>query len=256
MQTAIANRDTVTEMVARYNRAIEAMKELNTAYEAAQKVLEENGFRYHYMNFDRNNSYEESLKAAKIHTWFEIIRKTGIQEVMTCERQNQLDEEINQNRMPEITVENVLAILEQLYNRTPELMEEFCKSCYELFIPRAYSKLKTSRDGEIKQRGILTGVFSNAYGFRFSYYGSEHKLKTLENAFSLLDGKGIVTDNKPSLYSLVGAALASQETQLETEYFKLKWFTNGNLHVEFKRMDLVARLNQIGGANRLKTNAA
>jgi len=33
----------------------------------------------------------------------------------------------------------------------------------------------------------------------------------------------------------------------ETEYFKFKACKNGNLHLEFKRMDLVSKLNQLAG---------
>jgi hypothetical protein len=32
----------------------------------------------------------------------------------------------------------------------------------------------------------------------------------------------------------------------------LKWYKNGNCHIEFKRMDLVAELNKRAGGNRLK----
>lgn len=35
----------------------------------------------------------------------------------------------------------------------------------------------------------------------------------------------------------------------ETEYFKFKCYKNGNLHLEFKRSDLVDTLNQIAGDN-------
>lgn len=38
----------------------------------------------------------------------------------------------------------------------------------------------------------------------------------------------------------------------ETEYFKFKFFFNGNCHIQFKRMDLVARMNQIAGENLVK----
>lgn len=38
----------------------------------------------------------------------------------------------------------------------------------------------------------------------------------------------------------------------ETAYFRFRCFKNGNLHIEFKRLDLVARLNQVAGGARLK----
>ncbi|WP_459933881.1 DUF4942 domain-containing protein [Fundidesulfovibrio butyratiphilus] len=32
----------------------------------------------------------------------------------------------------------------------------------------------------------------------------------------------------------------------ETSYFQCKWFKNGNLHIVFKRLDLLEKLNRIG----------
>ncbi|HMA94344.1 MAG TPA: DUF4942 domain-containing protein [Polyangiaceae bacterium] len=39
-----------------------------------------------------------------------------------------------------------------------------------------------------------------------------------------------------------------EDARFETEYFRVKTLRNGNLHLEFRRMDLVAKLNEnLGG---------
>src|SRR5436190_20361060 len=43
-----------------------------------------------------------------------------------------------------------------------------------------------------------------------------------------------------------------QKTGEETDYFKFRCFRNRNLHQEFKRLDLVAKLNAIAGGMRLR----
>ena len=58
-------------------------------------------------------------------------------------------------------------------------------------------------------------------------------------------------DAKPlSVYSngdLINAIQDSQCGTGETEYFRFKSYINQNLHLEFTRMDLVQRLNEVGG---------
>jgi hypothetical protein len=42
----------------------------------------------------------------------------------------------------------------------------------------------------------------------------------------------------------------------ETEYFAFRCFRNHNLHLRFKRPDLVAKINQIAGGNALRGKVA
>ena len=43
-----------------------------------------------------------------------------------------------------------------------------------------------------------------------------------------------------------------ESNTFETPYFKGRVFSNGNMHLEFKRRDLLKRLNQIAGGRRLR----
>ncbi len=45
---------------------------------------------------------------------------------------------------------------------------------------------------------------------------------------------------------------ASRTGTGETEYFKFKWHRNHNLHLEFKRLDLVEKLHAASGGMRLR----
>ena len=249
-------KETVSDIVARYAQMMEALEDLHTVAEECSKIFKAfDGYGY-YMTFENHNGYEKSKNKATAHIWHEIIDKTGIREVMTETRLKELDSTIAAGKMPPVTVDNIYTVLSQLYDRAPELLQEFAEECYNLFIPSRWSKLKTSSDGEIKNHGILQNVFDTSYYFALSYYGRGiQKLKTLENTFSMLDGKGIVTDEKETLFSKINEKIKAGEKTLETEYFKLKWFTNSNLHVEFKRLDLLKQLNAIGAKNRLKQTA-
>lgn len=51
---------------------------------------------------------------------------------------------------------------------------------------------------------------------------------------------------------LYGAIVDSPMGAGETDYLKSKGYTDGNLHLEFKREDLLTRLNTTAEGNRLK----
>ena|SRR5439155_23407886 len=51
-------------------------------------------------------------------------------------------------------------------------------------------------------------------------------------------------------WTLIDAIEAAKDG--ETDYFRFKCFRNRNLHLEFKRLDLVAKLNAVAGGMRLR----
>lgn len=72
-------------------------------------------------------------------------------------------------------------------------------------------------------------------------YTKKPHLQSLDTIFHLLDGRGIPTE---SHYGPLVSAIEAEDGKIgETEYFKYKCFKNGNLHLEFKRSDLVDEFN-------------
>jgi hypothetical protein len=64
----------------------------------------------------------------------------------------------------------------------------------------------------------------------------------------LLDGKGV-----PGGYAspLMDAIQTSRTGTGETDYFEFRCCVNRNLHITFKRLDLVKQLNAVAGGNAL-----
>ena len=42
----------------------------------------------------------------------------------------------------------------------------------------------------------------------------------------------------------------SRATECETDYFRVRWFLKGTVHIWFKREDLLAELNRIGSGGK------
>ncbi len=66
----------------------------------------------------------------------------------------------------------------------------------------------------------------------------------------MIDGRGPIKSYHGPLYD---AITDSSDGTGKTDYFKFRCCINGNLHLEFLKADLVARLNVVAGGNRLRT---
>ena len=143
--------------------------------------------------------------------------------------------------MPPLTVENVIATLEQ-----------FALDADTIFrrgIANVFSRLDRrfrSHDGfKIGSRLIVTRMF-NDYG-RMNYGDTRDMLIDIERVFAILDSHD--GDSFTSaLFALerdrYGQRMLTQ-SETETEYFKIRCFMSGNAHLWFKRADLVVKVNML-----------
>jgi hypothetical protein len=86
-----------------------------------------------------------------------------------------------------------------------------------------------------------SGKIQPAYRWQAEYVA-------LENVFSALDGKGSIARN----YRTELETAMRVSAQGETTYFRYRACKNRNLHLEFKRLDLLQKFNAIAGGKRLR----
>jgi hypothetical protein len=100
----------------------------------------------------------------------------------------------------------------------------------------------------VGKRAIICYGVERAYGGRFRVnYDRSDRLRAMDAAFHLLDGKGPMKEGRGPLIEAINAGNVTGET----DYFRFKCFKNQNLHIEFKRLDLVKELNFIAAGERV-----
>jgi len=194
-----------------------------------------------------------------LDAWSWIVERTDLQRLMDTQAKEQLSSQmryipdrvdrdgqlINEGEiakgMPPLTVDNIMATLEQ-----------FALDADTIFrrgIANAFSKLDRrfrSHDGfKIGSRLILTRVFDDSG--RLSYGNIRHTLIDIERVFAVLDGQ-TEADFTSALYAIDldrRGVWQRQQSEVETEYFKIRSFMNGNAHLWFQRADLVAKVNKL-----------
>jgi len=251
MQTDLATRKTVEELVREWNQGLHKLKQgLEILKEAEDhfKCFDNSGynvklFRHddHSMDFDTKRT---RLKGA---AWRYLVDRIELKKMASIKRSKEIDKQLHENSkdLPDITMDCIFGWLETMSGQAAQFMEEAAVEVYKSLRPWQKTH-KTNSQFRIGKKVILTYRLQNSfYKDKFSVnYSYQDELKAIDNIFHLLDGKKLSAYRNGDLCTAIEGTPGGIG---ETEFFKFKCFRNQNLHLEFKRMDLVQKINQLSG---------
>lgn len=261
--TGIATRKTAQEMVAAYHQAISDIEAGYKQVFAAEEILK-SAFGEHYSDFstlpdhcrDNNAGVLKSVEARlRRNAWKAIVNKLDIRKIMSVKRVEEMDKRLEEADLPPIDEAAVFDMLKSLSDSAETFVADAVKEVFDYLRPAAHQAgwQKTYKTNELNgkfelgKKVILGWMVERGYSRTATMrvrYGQEKYLIAIDHVFALLDGKA--TGDKLSYQSpLVDAINTSPDGKGETEYFKFEAYLNMNLHLEFKRMDLVKLINQI-----------
>lgn len=257
--TDIAKRETLATMIGTYQQATSMVVEAYAILEQAQNslravFLEAPGYRF--STAERNVSDVGKVASDAINSrikkdaWAVIVERMELRRLLSIKRRTELDSQIEKGELPDLTDENVLALFETSAANVNTYMEEAVKEVFEYLRPHS-SKFKTNTEYELGKRAILTWQVEKGWNrgmFRVNYHREKH-LTALDNVFHMIDGKGPIKSYHGPLYDAIAD---SPDGTGNTDYFKFRCCINGNLHLEFLKPGLVAKLNAVAGGNRLR----
>ena len=250
--TTLATRRTVEQLVREWDMASHLLRTgLETLVQAEEhfRVFDGPGSHYDLCLFTHNEhtlDFDCKIKRMKAAAWRYLVDRIELKKLASVKRANEIDRQITDGGdLPEITMDNLFGWLESLDSQAGKFLEEAIVEVFEVLRPPAL-RYKTNSGFKVGKRVILCGRIEKAWTgtqYRVSHH-SENELRALDNVFHLLDGKPLSAYRNGDL---VNAIHESRRGVGETEFFRFKCFINRNLHLEFKRMDLVQRLNEVGG---------
>jgi hypothetical protein len=196
------------------------------------------------------NQPEEALTELRRQIWRRIVDRLELRRMMSVRQAKALDDWLDAKTVETIDIATVTGLWRCHAQNLPEMLSEAIGEVYEFLRP-SHSELKTNTQYELKSRVILERWVEHkgisASGFWPTSWRRPHFV-ALENVLSALDGRGSVSK---SHYSEIERAIETHAVG-ETTYFHYKCYRNGNLHIEFKRPDLIKRFNTMAGGKRLK----
>lgn len=264
---ALALRTSVRELVstwqsaereirAAFTQIAAAETSLNAAFTLGGNCTMHVRGRYHRGDIDFADP-TDSLEALARTCWGHIVDRLELRRVLSDVKWRELEEHLRRGALPEITEANVSAFAAQYMSALPELFAEKVTESFEWIRPRQdtpradYKTNQRNATYEIGEKVVLMHVVGAGFlgGMRVGSY-AQGKLSALESVFRALDGQGYGTKNHYS--DLETAVNASKDGRASTDYFDVRVFKNGNMHLTFRRADLLAQFNRIAGGQRLR----
>jgi len=190
----------------------------------------------------------DEIKDMDRWAWRAVVNVSGMRRMLSVKAAKELDEQLERGTLPEITEESVNGFIGATKDQAVDRLAEAVREVHSLLRPER-SRFKTNTEFDIGKRVVLSGWIGFGYGRPFiAAYYRHAEFRALDNVFALLDGQPkIATHNGP----LADAIALSEDGVGETTYFRFRACKNQNLHLEFKRPDLVAKLNAIAGGRNL-----
>lgn len=250
--TSLEVRKTIAELVREWNLATHLLKtglETLAQAEAHFRAFDGPGSHYdlclfthseHSMDFDRK------IKRMKAAAWRYLVDRIELKKLASVRRAGEIDRQINDGTdLPDITLDNLFGWLQSLNGQAGKFLEEAVVEVFEFLRPPSL-RYKTNSGFKVGRRVILCNRVEKAWtGSRFRVtFHFENELRALDNVFHMLDGRPLSAYRNGDLINAIQESACGTG---ETEYFRFKSFLNSNLHLEFRRMDLVQRLNEVGG---------
>ncbi|BCH33208.1 N6 adenine-specific DNA methyltransferase N12 class [Mesorhizobium sp. L-8-10] len=255
-------------------RAFPGTNAYNAAHEQATKIA-----MHPISTLPFDDYMREKRRVIDLNVWAWIIQRTDLEHLMDKEAKDQLRKQMSHiieeptgpnqmiteeeaaKGMPPVTVENIVATLESFMLNA--------ETIFRRGMANAFAKLDRrfrSHDGfKVGSRIILTRCF-NEYGSWNWNRDERSTLIDIERAFTILDGKldevrqqdaeteAARRDRRPIEHftKTIGAIDLSRhgthgarQSEVETDYFKVRIFKNGNAHLWMTRKDLVTKVNKL-----------
>lgn len=201
--------------------------------------------------------FEQMMKLQKLYAWSVLIEKTGIRKVMSSKRQEQLNKLIHSNvpssadDLPEISEETIMAVLQGYCQSAEEFLHEAIREEYDFWKPYAKSDYKTNQksvESAKLERKLIKPYMVEYTGHRGWYLSYDRKphVQAIDNIMHILDGKGTIKGYSGPLCEAIESTKGTPGSG-ETDYFKFRLFENKNIHLTFKREDLLDKFNAICG---------
>jgi hypothetical protein len=202
----------------------------------------------YYGGGDQMRDIDKLISHLSRTAWRRLVDRIGIKDLMSVKKRKEFEEQLENGELPEITAETIMAILFSMADQARDFVVDAAKEVFNILLPGQHGhrkKYKVNSAIQIGQRVVLSWFVEEGWGndkFRVTY-GREGEVAAIDNMFHVLDGQAIIRDGRPPL---IEAIRASESGVGETNYFKFRCYKNRNLHLEFKRMDLVKKLNALG----------
>lgn len=205
-----------------------------------------------------NSFIAELTKAA----WRTVFRLTGLEKRMTEKVRLEFEKSKSNALGLAFTRENIQNILMLIIENGDRILKQCVLDVFDemtAYYPEnrmAYEGWKTNDAYKVKQKVILPHAVECSFGyFRLSYRAENGIIADIDKAMCFLLGERIddvvtIRDAMREMADKVKAHKGLVDTECESEFFHMRFFKKGSLHLKFKDEKLWERFNRFVAAER------
>ena len=238
----IAKQKTLEQYVEDRDRTVELLKQGRRILEESEAVFSR-CCRWGYNPLPRE-SEQNLIEEIDRGFWRAAFRLTGFDKLMDMQAKEQFERSL-ESKPPQFSIENIRSTFAGLF-QDADMM--FARGVANVF--RRLSKShRTNQDQPFKigEKAIITSMVRTDFGAPSINYGwQERYLEDLHRVMVTMDGKEY---KEGALVPAINASFKQcydMKVPLvhEDDYYRIKGFRNGNLHIQFKRLDLLDEVNK------------
>ena len=175
--------------------------------------------------------------------WRDLMLKSGMLTLMDAEARSQWAKNLEEGDLPAISQANILSTFEQLHHNKHDVFE---RGIINVFKGLSWD-YRTNNPCYFGKRIIVNNLVKHdRWGYSLNWGWRRDQLADLERMLYLLDGKTIPDNRHDISTRFMDFVRGNPHKQIfEDELFTIRYFQKGNGHIAFKRLDLVAKMNDI-----------
>jgi hypothetical protein len=240
--TSLALPTTLNDLLLARDNALRLIADARRNIEMAKETLEQHGRYLMPHGAQIADDDQKVRRQLNDSMWRRAFDLTGFKQLMDAQAVAEFERSLCPEP-PEFTEANMRATFIDLQINAGQM---FRRGVFNVFryLSDDY-RTNASEPFRIGRKVVMSWMvgLSSRRGLSIKYGTSSDKLNDLDRVF-------VTLDNKPfqprTLESAMNTAFEQGEV-FESDYYRAKAFKNGNMHVEFKRQDLLDKVNeQIG----------
>ena len=183
------------------------------------------------------SSLEEAIKDIDRDFWRTAFEQTGFMQLLDARSSQKFHQDL-QAKPPVFNLANVQSTFLELSQTADQMFNDGILNVFRRFS----NHYKSNDVFKIAEKVVMERMLSMwSAGPCIDYGYSADQINDLDRVFKSLDGK----KHEPRALSIAMNEKFSKYEDFEDDFFRAKAFKNGNLHLWFKRSDLLDRVNLI-----------
>ena len=234
----LAIPSSITDMIEARDRALSLIESAEQLLKEAEETLAPMGNYLFPMSARLDGSLPRIRVELDQRMWSASFTKAGFFQVMDAQAKNEFEASVAR-KTPVFSIGTVRSTFLSLAQESDKI---FKRGLVNVFLNLSRYHVTNQKEpfkvGKKVIKGWMTDRWSGHLQIR---YEASAQINDIDRVFKILDGK---KHNPRELENQINAAWKKSNV-FEDDYYRIKGFKNGNIHIEFKRSDLLKKANRL-----------